>query len=133
MPEIELRRLRPGDEEVVRALATRVAGVELLRDERTVFVCAFAEGEPVGFAFGYVLPRRHGPPASLFVYELEVDERHRRRGLGTTLMRRLGEEAGASEGFVLTEPDNEAANALYRSLGGSASEVVQWDFHYADD
>ena len=54
----------------------------------------------------------------LFVYEIEVDERYRRRGIGKELMRTIAREAGAAEGFVLTEPDNEAANALYASLGG---------------
>ena len=45
----------------------------------------------------------------------------------------LGEVArslGVRTGFVLTEPDNEAANALYRSLGGERVESVMWDFEY---
>jgi len=129
---MEIRRLGPGDEEVVRTLATRTPQVDLLRDERTVFVAAFDAGAPVGFAFGFVLPRRHGAPTILFVYEVGVDEAYRRRGIAKELMRRLAAEAGAGEGFVLTEPDNEAANALYRSLGGAPAEVVQWDFEYAD-
>ena len=47
-------------------------------------------------------------------------------------MRTLAREAGAAEGFVLTEPDNAAANALYSSLAASARDVVQWDFEYAE-
>jgi ribosomal protein S18 acetylase RimI-like enzyme len=127
---MEIRRLGPGDEEVVRALATRTPRTELLADDRTLFLAAFDGDEPVGFAFGYVLPRRHGEPTILLVYEVDVHERYRRRGIAKELMRRLGEESGAGEGFVLTEPDNEAANALYRSLGGVPGEVVQWDFRY---
>lgn len=127
---MEIRRLGPGDEDVVRALATREPHTELLGDDRTHFLAAFDGEEPVGFAFGYVLPRRHGAPTTLFVYEVDVHERYRRRGIAKELMRRLGEESGAGEGFVLTEPDNEAANALYRSLGGVPAEVVQWDFPY---
>ena len=104
--------------------------MELLGDERTVFLGAFEDERPIGFAFGYVLPRRHGPPTTLFVYEIEVDGDHRGRGIGQELMRRLAAEAGAEEGFVLTDADNAAANALYRSVGGTPSEVVQWDFEY---
>ena len=131
---MEIRRLGRGDEDVVCALATRPLPPELtlLEDERTIFLAAFDEAEPVGFVLGYVLPRRHGDPSILFVYEVEVDESYRRRGIATALMRRLGEVAGAREGFVLTEHDNEAANSLYRSVGGQSVDVVQWDFEYAD-
>jgi ribosomal protein S18 acetylase RimI-like enzyme len=121
-----IRRLGPGDEEVVRRLAESEPQTALLADERTVFVAAFDGEEPVGFAFGYVLPRRHGNPASMFVYELEVDERYRRTGIATRLMREL--LASAPEAYVFTEPDNDAANAFYASLGGTRVETVMWDF-----
>ena len=127
---MQIRRLGRGDEDVVVALAAREPHTALLADERTIFVAAFDDTEPIGFAFGYVLPRRHGAPTILFVYEVEVDARHRRRGTATELMRALASEAGAEEGFVLTEPENDGANALYRSLGGVATTVVQWDFDY---
>jgi len=129
---VEIRRLGPGDEDVVRALATRTPRFELLRDDGTIFLVAFEDEEPVGFVFGYVLPRRHGPPTTLFVYEIGVDESHRGRGIGGELMQRLAREAGAEEGFVLTDADNEAANALYRSVGGSSREVIEWEFEYGE-
>jgi ribosomal protein S18 acetylase RimI-like enzyme len=127
---MEIRKLGPGDEGVVRALATRPPHFELLADERTIFLVAFEDREPIGFAFAYVLPRRHGPPTTLFVYEIGVEERYRGRGIGKELMQRLAAEGGAEEGFVLTEPGNDAANALYRSVRGTPSDVVQWDFDY---
>mgnify|MGYP001554765281 CR=1 FL=1 len=46
---------------------------------------------------------------------------------------RIARSRGILEGFVLTEPDNDAANALYRSLGGERVESVMWDFQYAGD
>jgi ribosomal protein S18 acetylase RimI-like enzyme len=81
-----------------------------------------------------VLPRRHGAPSILFVYELDVAEAHRRLGIAVRLMSELAEIArarGIHDGFVLTEPDNDPANALYRSLGGERVETVMWDFRYA--
>jgi ribosomal protein S18 acetylase RimI-like enzyme len=126
-PQTTIRRLGPGDEAVVEALAEQAEPrTALLRDERTVFLAAFAGERPVGFAFGYVLPRRRGKPASMFVYEIAVEERYRRRGIATDLMRRLLAEA--PEAFVLTEPDNEAANVLYASLGGTRSEAAMWEW-----
>ncbi len=128
-----IRRLGPGDEAVVRRLAEHEPQTALLADDRTVFLAAFQGGEPVGFAFGYVLPRRHGDPSILFVYELDVDEAQRRQGIGRRLMVELGRIArslGAPAGFVLTDPDNAAANALYHSLGGERVDSVMWDFAY---
>ena len=130
-----IRRLGPGDEDVVRKLADDEPQTGLLADDATIFLAAFCGAEPVGFVFGYELPRRHGAPSILFVYELDVDEAHRRQGIGGRLMRELAEIArsrGVSEGFVLTEPGNDAANALYRSLEGERVETVMWDFRYTD-
>jgi ribosomal protein S18 acetylase RimI-like enzyme len=121
-----IRRLGPGDEDVVRRLAEREPQTALLQDDRTLFYAAFAGDEPIGFAFGYLLPRRHGDPEILFVYELGVDVPYRRQGIATRLLRAL--LAAAPEAFVLTEPDNDAANAVYAKLGGVRSDVVMWDF-----
>lgn len=127
-----MRRLRSGDEDVVRVLAEREPQTALLADDRTIFLAAFQGDEPVGFVFGYELPRRHGEPSIFFVYELEVDASHRREGIGRQLMTELLRLARSREAFVLTEPDNDAANALYESLGGERSEAVMWDFRSAD-
>ncbi len=121
-----IRRLGPGDEDVIRALAEDEPQTALLADDRTTFVAAFDGETAVGFAFGYVLPRRHGRPTIFFVYEVDVDERYRGRGIG----RRLLEELlfGQEEAFVLTDAANEAAMALYASLGGTRVDSVMWDF-----
>ena len=123
-----VRRLGPGDEDVVRQLADDDPQTALLSDESTIFVAAFDGDRPIGFAFGYDLPRRHGAPSILFVYEVDVDEPYRRRGIATELMRALRRESRSAEAFVLTEPDNEAANGLYASLGGTRVETVMWDY-----
>ena len=130
-----VRRLGPGDEEVVRKLAEREPQTALLADDRTIFLAAFDGRDPVGFVFGYELPRRHGDPSILFVYELDVDPAYRRQGIATTLMTelaRITRSRGIAEGFVLTEPDNGPANTLYESLGGTSSDAVMWDYRYAD-
>ena len=68
--ETTTRRLGPGDEAVVRKLARNEAQTAFLADDGTIFIAAFQGAELVGFVFGYVLPRRHGDPSILFVYEL---------------------------------------------------------------
>jgi aminoglycoside 3-N-acetyltransferase I len=129
-----VRRLGPGDEDVVRTLAEGAAHAALLADEHTIFLAAFQGKQPIGFVYGYELLRVDGAPSMLFIYELDVDEAYRRRGIATLLMTELEQIArsrGIAEGFVLTEPDNVAANTLYESLGGERSDAVLWDYRYA--
>ena len=137
--EITIRRLRGGDEDVLAELATQQGKGDphgLLADVRTLMLVAFDGEAPVGFVLAHELPRRHGARAKLFVYEIDVADSHRRRGIGSALLARLAglaRERGIPAGFVLTEPDNDPANALYRRVGGTSSTVVQWDFQYAAD
>ena len=139
MPGISIRLLAHGDEGIVRKLATYDGPGDpagLLADPRTLMLVALDGELPVGFALAHELPRRHGDRANLFVYEVDVAESHQRRGIASALLGRLGElarERGIRIGFVLTEPDNGPANALYRKLGGTSEESVQWTFSYADD
>jgi aminoglycoside 6'-N-acetyltransferase I len=72
-----------------------------------------------------VIHRHVDRDADLFVENLGVAPAWRRQGIGAGLMRRMLAEArarGCAEAWVGTEPDNAAANALYRSLGGAAPE-----------
>jgi ribosomal protein S18 acetylase RimI-like enzyme len=137
---IAFRLLAPGDESVVRQLATYDGPGDpeaLLADPRTLMLAAFDGDLPVGFVLAHELPRRHGDPAKLFVYEVDVAESHRRRGIASALLAQLAtlaRERGIRTGFVLTEPDNGPANALYRRAGGATEAVtVEWTFSYADD
>ena len=131
---MNVRRLRRGDQEVVAALAERSPHSELLADERTIFLVAFEHEAPVGFVLAYELPRRHKLARSLLVYEVGVDERYRRRGIGTALMRELetiARERRIEEGWVLTDRDNEPAMRFYESVGGvRPKDVVEWEFDY---
>jgi ribosomal protein S18 acetylase RimI-like enzyme len=133
---IEIRRLGIDDGEIVSALADYPGfkdRFDLLGDERTLFFVAFADSMPIGFLLAYELPRRHGDRSMLFVYEVDVELEFRRQGVATALFQRLSDVAsarGIRELFVLTEPDNDAANALYASLGGSLTVVNQWDIAY---
>jgi len=133
-----VRRLGPGDDHLVEQLAEQAPparAAELLADERTIFLVAFEESEPIGFVLAYELLRRHGEPSRLFVYEVGVEPRARRRGVATELLRelrRIANACGITSGFVLTNESNEAAMELYRSLGGDRpnTDDVLFDFEY---
>ncbi len=140
MDGISVRLLEPGNERVVRELATYDGPGDpeaLLADPRTLMLVAFDGERPVGLVLAHELPRRHGDLAKLFVYEVDVAESHRRRGIASALLGRLADLArgrGIRTGFVLADPGNGPANALYRSAGGATESVtVQWEFRYEDD
>jgi GNAT superfamily N-acetyltransferase len=103
-----VRRLGPGDEDVVTRLADRPPQTALLGDDSTIFLAAFDGDDPVGFVLAYELPRRHGDEAMLLVYEIGVDDAYQRRGVATSLLSalaRIARERGIAEGFVLTDRD----------------------------
>ena len=129
---MSIRRLGAGDErqlqELCRRFKDRVPSDEeavafLARNDIHVWV-AEVDGELAGFAYAYVLLRIDGD-TSVFLYELGVDERFRRQGLGRALVdeaRRLAETAGAAKMWVDTSYDNEPARRTYAAAGGNPSE-----------
>ena len=63
---MKVRRLGPGDEDVVRSLATQGAPArvsELLADERTVLLAAFDREAVIGFLLAYQLTNESNGPA----------------------------------------------------------------------
>ncbi len=123
---IKIRRLGGDDASVF------VEHRELLDDPHAILLVAVDDEEEVGFVLAYDLPRRHGNLRQLFVYEVDVLASHRRRGIGRLLLEQLA-ELGIREAFVLTEPDNEAANRLYERVGGTRSDVAMWDFEFGEE
>ena len=135
MDSVNIERLGPGDE---KRLADAVPGAfdravdpalteRFLRGSHNVLVAAFAAGRAVGFASGllYLHPDK---PLQLWVNEVGVAPPYRRRGIGKRLMRamqRVAVEEGCSECWLLTEPDDAVANALYRSLTGWRGPALQ--------
>jgi ribosomal protein S18 acetylase RimI-like enzyme len=101
--------------------------------EPTSHLCIAYEGdEPAGFVSG-VETTHPDKGTELFLYELAVDERFRRRGIGTALVRALADRArvrGCYGMWVLTDRENGAALGTYRKAGAveeSDSVMVGWD------
>jgi GNAT superfamily N-acetyltransferase len=137
-----IRRLQSGEEarlkELCRRFKQRVPSDDeaarlLAREDVHVWV-AEVEGELAGFAYAYVLLRIDGD-TSVFLYELDVDERFRRLGLGRALVdqaRTLAEGEGVLKMWVDTSYDNEPAKRTYAAAGGTPSDeptlVYGWRF-----
>jgi ribosomal protein S18 acetylase RimI-like enzyme len=137
--EVRYRVLGIGDLDLLRTTAEGLFDLPVDAEQSAAFlnspshaiVAAIAGGEIVGFASGNVLLHPDKPPA-FFVNEVGVRELWQRRGIGRELMLRLMEIARARscKGIWLgTEPENNAALGLYRSLDGEEVPFVGfgWD------
>lgn len=101
----------------------------LLSDDTFIALVAESEGVVVGGLAAYELRKFERRRSEIYIYDLAVDEAHRRRGVATALIHRLREMAadrGAWVVFVQADAGDAPAVALYESLG-VREEVLHFD------
>jgi aminoglycoside 3-N-acetyltransferase I len=106
----------------------------LARDDFHVVV-ALDTNELVGGLTAYELKMFKRETTEMFLYEIEVAEAYRQKGIGKALieyLKQICERRGIVEMFVGTESDNRAARKLYAATGGKADEDSVW-FNYLFD
>lgn len=101
----------------------------LVSDECYILIVAVSEGVVVGQCLGMV--HRHPDKATeLYIDDLAVDVSMQRRGIATRMVKALlehGRRRGCATIWVATEPDNEAAQAFYASLGLTATAALLFE------
>jgi ribosomal protein S18 acetylase RimI-like enzyme len=94
-----------------------------LRDPATVALVALEGADVIGWAWGQ--RERHVCGYSqLLLYEIDVAEPVRRRGVGSSLMSvilEIGRREGHAKVWLFTGSDNTAAKGLYQAMGGVAA------------
>ena len=98
---------------------TRDSLTEFLTDERNVYLTVHIKGELAGtlHAIGYIHPAGQ---RYLYVDEVDTDESFRRQGVATALLdaaQEIAREMAATAVWLGADEGNDAAHALYRSLG----------------
>jgi GNAT superfamily N-acetyltransferase len=94
---------------------------------------AYIDGAPAGMVSG-VETTHPDKGTEMFLYELGVAEEHRNGGIGTALVRALGEmarECGCYGMWVLTDRRNTAAMTAYTRAGGADpadTTMLTWTF-----
>jgi ribosomal protein S18 acetylase RimI-like enzyme len=129
LSNVTVRRLQLGDEDEVSLFAEAFddpvdahATGSLLSDPRHHLVVAYVDGDPAGFVSAVEVFHPDKAKAELFLNEIAVIERFRRRGAGHALLKdleRLGRELGCSAIWVLTDEGNPAAMRMYAKAGGA--------------
>lgn len=127
--------LGPGDEDKVKQASGLFDGparddatARVLNDPDHHLLVAYEDDRPAGFVSGVELTHPD-KGTEMFLYELAVDQAFRRRGIGRALaaaLAGLARQRGCYGMFVLTDDDNQAAQATYRSAGAvrEADRVV---------
>jgi ribosomal protein S18 acetylase RimI-like enzyme len=84
----------------------------------------YENGEIAGAIHGYVYPHPTGVKY-MWIDEVDTMVGHRRHGVAKTMLQEvfvIAKEHGCDEAWLGTEHDNDAANALYLSLGPTETE-----------
>ena len=139
---VTIERMRSGDEARVQAAGelfdlppTEHATAAFLADERHHLLVAVEGDTTVGFVSGVELIHPD-KGTEMLLYELSVDEAHRRQGIARALVEallRLASRRGCYDVFVLTERSNTAAVATYLSTHATDDgDQVMFSWDLAD-
>jgi ribosomal protein S18 acetylase RimI-like enzyme len=105
---------------IATGLTASRASYDLMEsDAFWVFIAAVDE-RLVGYATVARVPKLDQRVATLFIDELYVLREFRRQGVASSLLVAIGDHADALGAWMIrlvTEPENEAASALYRRAG----------------
>ena len=105
-----------------------------LEDERNVLFVALEHAEIIAYALAYRVPSIYSPAQLAYLYDIEVLEEHRRKGIGRQLIEALKKElkmAGVTELWLGTATDNVSGQALFSATGAEKSGETFHDFTYA--
>jgi aminoglycoside 3-N-acetyltransferase I len=143
----EIRVLGPNDVAIARAMLAmfgRAFGDEatysgkqpedgylrrLLESDTFVAIVALTGTRVIGALAGYVLPKFEQNRSEFYIYDLAVEEAHRRRGVATGLIERLRDLAAARGIYVIfvqADHGDDPAIALYTRLG-VREDVLHFD------
>ena len=106
----------------------------LLAKPTFIALVAIEDGDVVGALAGYELPKFEQARSEFYIYDLAVDERHRRKGVATALIEAMQAIAKACGGwvvFVQADHGDEPAIALYTKLG-VREDVLHFDITVDD-
>jgi aminoglycoside 3-N-acetyltransferase I len=92
----------------------------LLSTPQFVALVAVSEGEVIGGLAAYVLEKFEQERREIYIYDLAIQERYRRKGIATGLLHELknvARQCGAYVIYVQADKADDAAIGLYESMG----------------
>lgn len=101
----------------------------MLGNEHVIALVALKADRVVGALVAYELPKFEQARSEIYLYDLAVDEAHRRQGIATGLIRELQQISAARRAwviFVQADYGDDPAVALYTKLG-IRKDVMHFD------
>ena len=105
----------------------------LLDDNRSYLFAAIDENTVKGYALAYRFPSLYSSDYLAYLYDIEVSENHRRKGIGTLLIKTVLEHLrrdNVKELWLGTGIENQEGQALFSSTGAVKSQEVFTDYTY---
>lgn len=106
----------------------------LLSMDHVIALVSLDNDDVVGGLVAYELPKFERERREIYIYDLAVDEQHRRNGIATGLidhLREIGRNRNAWVIYVQADYGDEPAVELYTKLG-TREEVMHFDIPVAD-
>lgn len=140
---MKVRRLEANDAQTAVAVVTQFAGKsvapeylkEFLANPANYLIVAEVDNQLAGFLLAQVLPRLKQSSYKMFIYEIEVDRAHQRKGIGSALIqfiREIARRQKMMKGFVFTNHSNKGAVEFYKSTGGRIANGDDLMFVYEE-
>jgi aminoglycoside 3-N-acetyltransferase I len=144
---MNIRRLGPNDEIALRemnAMFARAFGDpntytgepptadyigNLLSMDHVIALVCMQNNQVVGGLVAYELQKFERQRREIYIYDLAVDETHRRRGIATSLiehLRKIARDRGAWVIYVQADYGDDPAVTLYTKMG-SREDVMHFD------
>ena len=101
----------------------------LLESQTFVAIVALEGTDVIGGLAGYVLPKFEQTRSEFYIYDLAVNEAHRRRGVATAVIQELRRLIAARDIYVIfvqADHGDDPAISLYTKLG-TREEVLHFD------
>jgi aminoglycoside 6'-N-acetyltransferase I len=100
--------------------------LQAVLDNDQFLLAAIFDGAVVGQLQAMIEHHLDGAP-QLYIDNLGVSPLHQRRGIARRLIQEVSlwaNELGCQQAWIVTDLDNQEANALYRSIGAQRSSVA---------
>jgi ribosomal protein S18 acetylase RimI-like enzyme len=104
-----------------------------ITDERSYLFAAFVHDNVVGFLLAYTFPSFYANGNMAYLYDIEVLEGFRRRGIGKSLINEMMTELRShqvAEIWLGTAVQNIAAQSLFTSTGAQKEEEKFYEYIY---
>ena len=106
---------------------------KLVSDDRSYLLVAIIDGMVVGYALAYRFPSLHADSFLAYLYDIEVLQNHRRKGVGKLLIEAMLTNLkadGVKELWLGTAINNTEGQGLFSSTGAEKSDETFNDYTY---